>query len=939
MTSLGLRALAAAFLFLTTAPALADTPIPAGAAIAPDPAVRFGALANGLRYAIMPNKGPAGAISIRLVMKVGSFDEADDELGYAHFIEHMTFRSTRQAPGGTLDNPFAAYGVALGRDQNAATMLDTTIFEADLPASGSAGLRPVLDWMREAVEEVDFTPAAVDSERGVVIAELQSRNGPIAEMQNRMERFQMGALRSGNRDPGGTTASLAAAPAARLKRFYDRWYRPENAILVIVGDAPADDLQRLVEQEFAGWKGRGPAGVRPAAPATLVRRGIEAMTVSGPSLPSLESACRVHPRPAGGTPLERLRREAYTQLWTRILNERFKHLATSAGSTLLGAEAVVNDDLPDAEASCLLLAPASGKWREALHLAQAEWRRFGKDGPTLQELSDALGQIGSALGGSVEVAATRMSSTIAPQIAAAMVQDRPFGAPIETLKAFRTAVAGVTIADVGQAFDRDWSGSGPLLTAAGPAAPAKAALIAAWQANEAAAPLAAYADREAATWLYRDFGAAGTVDRREARPDFVRLHFRNGVWLNFKQTRLQANQVEVRIRFGTGESGLAVKARAATELAATLFAEGGLGRMDYEQIESAFAGTTWSFGLETSQDAFELSAHPLTDQVQGELQLLAAYMTDPGFRSNLDGKLPTAVDTLYRVYRTEPAMVATDALEHRLFGDRASLPPREQTARLRARDFAALLKPILTGAPAEVTIVGDISEAEARVATAKTFGALPPRPPMPRPAGDGPFRRFPAQLPPPILVYHEGPADKAAAILMWPLYVARPERRMEEYALSLTTSVFRARLFQKVRVEMGKVYDPDVGDPMPDFADQGFLSVTLAATPADLDSLVAATRKIAADLAGGSITQAEIDRERRLLVAARLDERQRNAPWANAIAATRDESVAMDELLAYPDQMAALTLEDVRKAAATWLKAEPAIVRALPRPAGKAAAR
>jgi zinc protease len=194
-------------------------------------------------------------------------------------------------------------------------------------------------------------------------------------------------------------------------------------------------------------------------------------------------------------------------------------------------------------------------------------------------------------------------------------------------------------------------------------------------------------------------------------------------------------------------------------------------------------------------------------------------------------------------------------------------------------------------------------------------------------------------LPPPFTVYHEGPADKAAAMLIWPLYVARPERRKEEYALSLVTSVFRARLFQKVRVEMGKVYDPSVSDPMPDFADQGFLSVTLQATPGDLDALVAAAKNIAADLTAGSISQAEIDRERRLLVAARLDARQRNAPWADVIAGTRDEAVAMDELLAYPDQMAALSLDDVRAAAATWLKGAPAIVRALPRPAGSAAAR
>src|SRR4051794_37958886 len=94
-------------------PAAADTPIPAEAKAVPDPAVRLGTLANGLRYAVMPNRVPTGAVSIRLAFDVGSYLERDDELGYAHFIEHMAFRSTRQAPTGVLDNRFGRLGVAL----------------------------------------------------------------------------------------------------------------------------------------------------------------------------------------------------------------------------------------------------------------------------------------------------------------------------------------------------------------------------------------------------------------------------------------------------------------------------------------------------------------------------------------------------------------------------------------------------------------------------------------------------------------------------------------------------------------------------------------------------------------------------------------------------------------------------------------------------------
>jgi zinc protease len=85
---------------LVAHPALALDPIPADAALVADPAIQSGTLSNGLRYAIVPNNSPADAISIRLLVDAGSYDEEESERGYAHFIEHMAFRSTRSAPGG-----------------------------------------------------------------------------------------------------------------------------------------------------------------------------------------------------------------------------------------------------------------------------------------------------------------------------------------------------------------------------------------------------------------------------------------------------------------------------------------------------------------------------------------------------------------------------------------------------------------------------------------------------------------------------------------------------------------------------------------------------------------------------------------------------------------------------------------------------------------------
>jgi zinc protease len=779
----------AAVLLLIAAPfplqSQTGQPTKAGTAAKPvsmvaDPAVRLGRLPNGLRYAVMQNRTPAGAISVRLAMEVGSYEEEVDELGYAHFIEHLAFRSTRLAPEGVLDNRFAPLGIAFGRDQNAFTGMGSTIYSIDLPTANMQGLGDILDWMRSGAEQILFTPAAVDGERGVLLAELQGRKGPAQSAAKEIMRFQAPGLRSADRDPGGTEESLRAATPARLRAFYDRWYRPENATLVIVGDAPVDALQQLVESKFSGWKARGSAGSRPVPPAQLPERQAEAFTVSNAALPAGVSACRLAPKQPDPEGIERIRRDALSKLWSNILGERLKHASSAAGSPMVGALVMVNHEMPDARATCILMMPVAGKWKEALSAGQAELRRFAAAGPTEAEIRTGVADIESPLYGAVAQQDSRNTARLASDIADAALDHRPFQNPRGAAAVVESVLEGITPAEVRAAFERDWSGVGPLVAMVAEQAPPREALLAAWQANEAATPLAAYADREAAIWAY-DFGKPGRVAAREvhANPEFVRIRFSNGVILNFRHSGLEANDVEIRVRFGRGASGLAPNERGPAMIGAGLFPAGGLGKMDFEQIAAVYANTTWRFSLDVPTSAFLLNASTLTNQTAGELRLLAAYMTDPGFRPTIDEKLPTAIDFAYRYLRTEPGAVAMDAMERKVFPGMGNLPPREEMERWQARDFERLLKPALTAAPIEVTIVGDLTEQQAIDAVASSFGALPRRAPLPdRPRL--PFRRFPDTLPPPITAFHQGPKDKGAAILIWPLYTATPERRMEE---------------------------------------------------------------------------------------------------------------------------------------------------------------
>jgi zinc protease len=181
-----------------------------------------------------------------------------------------------------------------------------------------------------------------------------------------------------------------------------------------------------------------------------------------------------------------------------------------------------------------------------------------------------------------------------------------------------------------------------------------------------------------------------------------------------------------------------------------------------------------------------------------------------------------------------------------------------------------------------------------------------------------------------VIETHKGPPDKAAAVLVWPLYVATPERRREEYSLQLLRSIFETRLLRQVRVVMGKVYAPGVAMASPDDADQGVITVTLEAAPDEIGALVEAAKASAGELAGGAISQEEVDAARTPVLASADQAQRDNGSWASILAYAALDPPALRELTALRSDLEALTLEDVRRAAATWLKPAPVLSRAVP---------
>ena len=919
----------------TVAPSTASTPR-SHTKLNADPAVRIGVLDNGLRYYVMHNETPTGAISLRLAVKTGSYEEADAERGFAHFIEHLAFRSSRTAPEGGLDRLFAPKGIEFGQDLNAFTDRDATTFKLDLPKGDPELIKSGIGWLRDVADGVNFTDAAVSKERGVVLAEMEARTSLAAKAGDAVARFQAEDQRFTARDPIGLVETLNAATAQGLSRFHDRWYRPDNAILVIVGDLPLNELEGLVKSNFASWKSVGPAPARAPVWKPRQDRPQEAFVLAGATLAEVTTVCRTQAKdlPAE-TEIAKLRVDMTSAVALAVLNSRLAERASQSDSGILESH-VSRSDIQGSSLVCLGVAPLVGKWSQALRSAEAELNTYLKDGPSEIEVETAVDKIRDGLRGGVLSASSRTTKAIADDLLDEGINGDTPGAPLDDIYHFDLAVEDLTPADVSKRFAKLWSGGGPLLSAAGPAPPTRAELMAAWSQGGAAQAAPLKAKAASVSWAYSSFGKPGKVIERTRidPPGFDRFIFDNGLILNFKVANGGTNQVMTSVSFGEGRHDIDKADLFVAGLASSALISGGLGKHDIGEIQSIFGDMkNWSFDISIGDSATVITNTTYKDSLQSELQILAAYMSDPGFRPEFDQRLASAIDQVFRYNDENPQLALGLAMTNAINPSLSVIfPDRATAAKATSKDMERVLKAQLTQQPLELSIVGDLEEDAVIKMVAATFGALPRRSDLPASNVDPGFELYPREVPPPVYTTHKGAKDKAVAALEWPLYVANPERRREEYALKVLSSVFDTALRQRIREEMGKTYSPSVSLLSPDYGDQATIRVVIDSAPSDIEALVEESKLVASRLSLGDVPHELIEGARQPMLASIRANHGSLRWWLSAMMVSQRIPYATTDVVEAEHILSDLSDEEIITAAAKWLSRPPFIGIATPTP-------
>lgn len=217
-----------------------------------DEAVRIGKLENGLTYYVRHNEEPKGQANFYIAQKVGSILEDDNQRGLAHFLEHMCFNGTEKFPGNNVVKYCESIGVKFGADLNAYTSIDETVYNIDnvpvakVPEAVDSCLWILHDW----ADGLLLNGEDIDHERGVIHEEWRSRmNATMRQYEVILPEIYQNN-KYGVRMPIGTMEVVDNFPYQAIRDYYEKWYRPDQQGIVVVGDIDVDAVEAKIKDIF-----------------------------------------------------------------------------------------------------------------------------------------------------------------------------------------------------------------------------------------------------------------------------------------------------------------------------------------------------------------------------------------------------------------------------------------------------------------------------------------------------------------------------------------------------------------------------------------------------------------------------------------------------------------------------------------------------------------
>jgi len=600
-----------------------------------DPNSVKGTFANGLTYYVRSNHKPEKKVELRLVVKAGSILEDDQQLGLAHFMEHMNFNGTKNFPKNELVSYLQSIGVKFGADLNAYTSFDETVYmlpiPIDKPGNLEKGFQVIEDWAHNAL----LTDKDIDEERGVVLEESRLGKGAGERMLFKyFPKFAQGSLYA-DRLPIGKDNILKSFKYETIRKYYKDWYRPDLQAVMVVGDIDTGTAMQLLRKHFAGLQNpnnereRFYVDVKPrTAPDALVVTDKEA-TNSGVQIlyPFTKQLVQ--------NTLADYRKSICRNLALAIINQRLNDLAQSSTPPFPYAQAYFNNLIHGYESFGVFAGFGNDGPDKAVNAMVAELLKVKEYGFTSAELDRAKKESLSVLENAYKERSTTESRDYIDEMVRGFTNKEPIPGIENEYGYHKDMMPGIQLAEL-NTMVKDWmknTNTFTLITAPDKPEvklPSQAALLVLTQ-KAYQQQVAKTEEKQVATTLIAVKPSPGKVISKTDEDGLGATTYTlsNGIKFTIKTTDYKSDEIlfEGVKKGGTNSYGLVDRSN--VQFATDMVESMGVGDFTPSDLQKVLAGKNINVTPRINDITAGISGSSTIVDFESMLQLLNLYMTAP----------------------------------------------------------------------------------------------------------------------------------------------------------------------------------------------------------------------------------------------------------------------------------------------------------------------
>ena len=606
-----------------------------------DKDVRIGKLDNGLTYYIRHNNWPEDRAEFYIAQRVGSIQEDDNQRGLAHFLEHMCFNGTDHFKGNDLIKYCESIGVKFGRDLNAYTSIDCTVYNiSNVPTNRQSSIDSCLLILYDWANGLTLAEEEIDKERGVIHEEWRTRTSANMRMLERALPQLYPGSKYGERMPIGKMEIIDNFKPQVLRDYYEKWYRPDNQAIIVVGNVDVDHIEAEIKKLFGGIT--VPENAAPVVDEQVPDNADAIVVVDkdkemGMNVVAMMMKHETFPDSMKNSPVYLVQKYAVNSIMG-MLNDRLNEYAQKAESPFVGAEASDAQFFfaKTKDALTLQLLPKDGQTAAATAAAYREVCRAAKFGFTPSEYARMKAKTLSALDKMYSNKDKRKNEQFCEEYKQHFLSNEPIPSLDDFYMFMKQMVPMIpleAINEVAAQMARQNDSNLVILSMNvekdGAVYPTREELLNAIH-QVRAEELTAYVDNVKDEPLIQQLPQKGSIKKetKNEKLGFTELVLSNGVKVMLKHTDFKKDQVLLSAEGFGGSALYGENDYANIKAFDDVIEASGLGNFSHTELEKALAGKIVSASLSMDVYRQKVNASSTPNDLETMLQLVYLYFTN-----------------------------------------------------------------------------------------------------------------------------------------------------------------------------------------------------------------------------------------------------------------------------------------------------------------------